>query len=131
MEANFPIGIEDAFEEGGVLHGKKVYLFSCTEPQLLFFNGQSKVTCIPVVVAVRVLKLKDSNLKYIYLCQKKIEKLNLVIKELVKEKDEEKESLNGVIACLLVEKEKDKVDKDVMLNRMSQIEAMLTVVVRR
>lgn len=44
--------LEDAFEEGGVLHGKKVYLFSCTEPQLLFFHGQSKVTCIPVVVAV-------------------------------------------------------------------------------
>ncbi|KAF5765710.1 putative protein HEAT INTOLERANT 4 [Helianthus annuus] len=44
--------LEDAFEEGGVLHGKKVYLFSCTEPQLLFFNGQSKVTCIPVVVAI-------------------------------------------------------------------------------
>lgn len=44
--------LEDAFDEGGVLHGKKVYLFSCTEPQLLFFQGQSKVTCIPVVVAV-------------------------------------------------------------------------------
>ncbi|GKE21421.1 heat intolerant 4-like protein [Tanacetum coccineum] len=44
--------LEDAFEEGGVLHGKKVYLFSVTEPQLLFMNGQSKVTCIPVVVAV-------------------------------------------------------------------------------
>ncbi|XP_071710965.1 protein HEAT INTOLERANT 4-like [Rutidosis leptorrhynchoides] len=44
--------LEDAFEEGGVLHGQKVYLFSCTEPQLLFFNGQSKVTCIPVVVAI-------------------------------------------------------------------------------
>ncbi|KAI3669309.1 hypothetical protein L6452_40541 [Arctium lappa] len=44
--------LENAFEEGGVLHGKKVYLFSCTEPQLLFFQGQSKVTCIPVVVAI-------------------------------------------------------------------------------
>ncbi|CAI9282279.1 unnamed protein product [Lactuca saligna] len=44
--------LEDAFDEGGVLHGKKVYLFSCTEPQLLFFGGQSKVTCIPVVVAI-------------------------------------------------------------------------------
>ncbi|XP_076931679.1 protein HEAT INTOLERANT 4-like [Bidens hawaiensis] len=44
--------LEEAFEEGGVLHGKKVYLFSCTEPQLLFYNGQSKVTCIPVVVAI-------------------------------------------------------------------------------
>ncbi|KAM3359742.1 protein HEAT INTOLERANT 4 [Capsicum galapagoense] len=44
--------LEDAFEEGGELHGKKVYLFGCTEPQLVFYQGQSKVTCIPVVVAV-------------------------------------------------------------------------------
>ncbi|KAL3339667.1 hypothetical protein AABB24_028329, partial [Solanum stoloniferum] len=44
--------LEDAFEEGGELHGQKVYLFGCTEPQLVFFQGQSKVTCIPVVVAV-------------------------------------------------------------------------------
>ncbi|XP_019234252.1 PREDICTED: uncharacterized protein LOC109214761 [Nicotiana attenuata] len=44
--------LEDAFEEGGELHGKKVYLFGCTEPQLVYFQGQSKVTCIPVVVAV-------------------------------------------------------------------------------
>ncbi|KAF5759639.1 hypothetical protein HanXRQr2_Chr15g0683901 [Helianthus annuus] len=61
----------------------------------------------------------------------KIEKSNLVIKELVKENDEEKERLNGVIAGLLAKKEKDKVDKDVMLNRMSQIEAMLTAMVQR
>uniref|UniRef100_A0A251SSV7 Uncharacterized protein n=1 Tax=Helianthus annuus TaxID=4232 RepID=A0A251SSV7_HELAN len=60
-----------------------------------------------------------------------IEKSNLVIKELVKENDEEKERLNGVIAGLLAKKEKDKVDKDVMLNRMSQIEAMLTAMVQR
>ncbi|KAF5819401.1 hypothetical protein HanRHA438_Chr02g0088481 [Helianthus annuus] len=60
-----------------------------------------------------------------------IEKSNLVIKELVKEKNEEKERLNGIIAGLLAEKEKDKVDKDVMLNRMSQIEAMLTAMIRR
>ncbi|MFS8009602.1 hypothetical protein Hanom_Chr14g01286881 [Helianthus anomalus] len=60
-----------------------------------------------------------------------IEKSNLVIKELVKEKDEEKERLNGVIAGLLAEKEKDKMDKDVLLNRMSQIEAMLTTMVQR
>ncbi|KAJ4779633.1 Serine/Threonine-kinase [Rhynchospora pubera] len=44
--------LEDAFEEGGVLHGKKVYLFGSTEPQLLNVNGESKVTLIPVVVAV-------------------------------------------------------------------------------
>ncbi|MFS7984103.1 hypothetical protein Hanom_Chr11g00982571 [Helianthus anomalus] len=60
-----------------------------------------------------------------------IEKSNLVIKELVKEKDEEKERLNGVIVGLLAEKEKDKMDKDVLLNRMSQIEAMLTTMVQR
>ncbi|XP_021997852.1 uncharacterized protein LOC110894903 isoform X2 [Helianthus annuus] len=36
----------------------------------------------------------------------KIEKLNLVIKELVKEKNEEKERFNGIIAGLLADKEK-------------------------
>lgn len=44
--------LEKAFEEGGELCGKKVYLFGCTEPQLVFFEGQGKVVCIPVVVAV-------------------------------------------------------------------------------
>ncbi|XP_058084528.1 protein HEAT INTOLERANT 4 [Magnolia sinica] len=45
--------LENAFEEGGELYGKKVYLFGCTEPQLVFFkNGEGKVICIPVVVAV-------------------------------------------------------------------------------
>ncbi|TKY60345.1 hypothetical protein E2542_SST17443 [Spatholobus suberectus] len=44
--------LENAFEEGGVLYGKKVYLFGCTEPQLVMFKGESKVVCIPVVVAV-------------------------------------------------------------------------------
>ncbi|XP_062148334.1 protein HEAT INTOLERANT 4 [Alnus glutinosa] len=44
--------LEDAFEEGGKLHGKKVYLFGCTEPQLVSFKGESKIICIPVVVAV-------------------------------------------------------------------------------
>ncbi|CAI9282270.1 unnamed protein product [Lactuca saligna] len=39
--------LEDAFEEGGVLHGKKVYLFSCTES-----GGKSRVILIPTVVAV-------------------------------------------------------------------------------
>ncbi|MFS7966010.1 hypothetical protein Hanom_Chr09g00768861 [Helianthus anomalus] len=34
-------------------------------------------------------------------CLQNIEKLNLVIKELVKEKDEEKERFNGIIAELL------------------------------
>nr|KYP69345.1 Myosin-H heavy chain [Cajanus cajan] len=44
--------LENAFEEGGVLHGKRVYLFGCTEPQLVWFKDESKVVCIPVVVAV-------------------------------------------------------------------------------
>ncbi|KAL9995412.1 putative protein HEAT INTOLERANT 4 [Helianthus debilis subsp. tardiflorus] len=39
--------LEDAFEEGGILHGKKVYIFSCTEPQ-----AKSIATLIPVVIAV-------------------------------------------------------------------------------
>ncbi|KAH6808202.1 myosin-H heavy protein [Perilla frutescens var. frutescens] len=44
--------LEEALEEGGELHNKKVYLFGCTEPQLVPFKDQSKVTMIPVVVAV-------------------------------------------------------------------------------
>ncbi|GFQ01833.1 hypothetical protein PHJA_002327300 [Phtheirospermum japonicum] len=44
--------LEDAFEEGGELHNKTVYLFGCTEPQLVTFQGQNKATMIPAVVAV-------------------------------------------------------------------------------
>ncbi|KAB1210383.1 hypothetical protein CJ030_MR6G025458 [Morella rubra] len=44
--------LEDAFEEGGKLHGKKVYIFGSTEPQLVSFKGESKVICIPVIVAI-------------------------------------------------------------------------------
>ncbi|KAK1432389.1 hypothetical protein QVD17_09285 [Tagetes erecta] len=47
--------LEKAFEKDGVLHnlqGKSVFLFSSTEPQLVSFKGESKVTYIPVVVAV-------------------------------------------------------------------------------
>ncbi|KAJ0925741.1 hypothetical protein HanRHA438_Chr04g0163161 [Helianthus annuus] len=51
--------------------------------------------------------------------------------ELVKEKDEENERLCGIITGLLAEKEKDNVDKHTMLNRMSQIEALLTAIVLR
>ncbi|KAF7840011.1 pentatricopeptide repeat-containing protein [Senna tora] len=46
-----PVGTENAFEEGGVLHGKEVYLFGCTEPQLVPIKGVNKILCIPVVVA--------------------------------------------------------------------------------
>lgn len=44
--------LETAFEEDGKLYGKKVYLFGCTEPQLVSVKGENKVVCIPVVVAV-------------------------------------------------------------------------------
>ncbi|XP_031477775.1 protein HEAT INTOLERANT 4-like [Nymphaea colorata] len=44
--------LEKAFEEGGVLFEKKVYLFGCTEAQFLFFKGQGQVLYIPAVVAV-------------------------------------------------------------------------------
>ncbi|KAL9254414.1 HEAT INTOLERANT 4-like protein [Drosera capensis] len=44
--------LEDAFEEKGVLHGKRVYLFSSTEPQMVPFKGQQEIICIPIVVAV-------------------------------------------------------------------------------
>ncbi|KAJ8432812.1 hypothetical protein Cgig2_026142 [Carnegiea gigantea] len=42
----------NAFEEGGELHGKKVYLFGCTEPQMVPFKDEMKITHVPVVVAV-------------------------------------------------------------------------------
>ncbi|KAJ0819727.1 hypothetical protein HanPSC8_Chr16g0699381 [Helianthus annuus] len=83
-------------------------------------------------------RLSDDHSKIVYcidelglLCAYEIEKSNLVIKEIVKENDEEKERLNRSIAGLLAEKEENKVDKDVVLNRMSQIEVMLTDMVRR
>lgn len=44
--------LENAFEEGGELCGKKVYLFGCTEAQMLKVNDVEKVILIPVVVAV-------------------------------------------------------------------------------
>ncbi|GAB2279362.1 Protein HEAT INTOLERANT 4, variant 4 [Dionaea muscipula] len=44
--------LEDAFEDEGELHGKRVYLFSSTEPQMVTFKEQQKIICIPVVVAV-------------------------------------------------------------------------------
>ncbi|CAH1448248.1 unnamed protein product [Lactuca virosa] len=45
--------LEGAFKEGGVLHGKTVYLFTSTEPQLLRFGDvQWKLTHIPAVIAV-------------------------------------------------------------------------------
>ncbi|KAG9451184.1 hypothetical protein H6P81_011149 [Aristolochia fimbriata] len=44
--------LENAFEEGGLLHDKKVYIFGCTEPQMVFTEGGGKVICIPAVVAV-------------------------------------------------------------------------------
>ncbi|KAL5751776.1 hypothetical protein ACOSP7_021957 [Xanthoceras sorbifolium] len=44
--------LEDAFEEGGKLYGKNVYLWGCTEPQMVTYNDVRKVICIPIVVAV-------------------------------------------------------------------------------
>ncbi|XP_047314549.1 protein HEAT INTOLERANT 4-like [Impatiens glandulifera] len=44
--------LENEFEEGGELNGKKVYLFGCSEPQFINFKGESKVTYVPAVVAV-------------------------------------------------------------------------------
>ncbi|XLS95838.1 hypothetical protein HN51_071846 [Arachis hypogaea] len=43
--------LENAFEEGGVLHGKKVYLFGCTEPQQVCFKDVEKVILVPIIVA--------------------------------------------------------------------------------
>ncbi|KAJ6908020.1 protein HEAT INTOLERANT 4-like isoform X1 [Populus alba x Populus x berolinensis] len=44
--------LENAFEEGGALHGKTVYLFGCTEPQLVPFKDENILIYIPAVVAV-------------------------------------------------------------------------------
>lgn len=44
--------LEEAFEDNGVLHGKKVFLFGCTEPQFLSLGEVLKVVHIPAVVAV-------------------------------------------------------------------------------
>lgn len=44
--------LEEALEEGGILHGKKVYLFGCTEPQLVAWKDKQRVIHIPAVVAV-------------------------------------------------------------------------------
>ncbi|MCO5582053.1 hypothetical protein L7F22_035944 [Adiantum nelumboides] len=44
--------LEEAFGENGILHGKKVFLFGCTEPQFITFGEVSKVIHIPAVVAV-------------------------------------------------------------------------------
>eukprot|EP00899_Mesostigma_viride_P025783 jgi/Mesvir1/638/Mv17255-RA.1 len=39
-------------EEGGKLHGKKVYMFGVTEPQLVQLGEKWKVTHIPAIVAI-------------------------------------------------------------------------------
>ncbi|CAO2828031.1 unnamed protein product [Amaranthus hypochondriacus] len=44
--------LENAFEEGGILHGKRVYMFGCTEPQMVPFKDEMKIIQVPVVVAV-------------------------------------------------------------------------------
>jgi len=44
--------LEKEFSEGGKLHGQRVYLFGCTEPQLVHFAENSRVIHIPAVVAV-------------------------------------------------------------------------------
>ncbi|CAN6805665.1 unnamed protein product [Brassica oleracea] len=47
--------LEEALEEGGFLFGKKVFLFGCTEPQLVPFKGANKILHVPAVVAVESL----------------------------------------------------------------------------
>ncbi|MFS7951987.1 hypothetical protein Hanom_Chr07g00601691 [Helianthus anomalus] len=60
-----------------------------------------------------------------------IEKLNEIIKELVKEKEEDKERFNGIIGGLVAQMEKEKEEKEAILVRMTKIEAMLTTSVRK
>ncbi|KAD7117799.1 hypothetical protein E3N88_05067 [Mikania micrantha] len=44
--------LDGAFNLGGALHNRKVFIFTCIEPQFLYFNGQRKFICIPVVVVI-------------------------------------------------------------------------------
>ncbi|CAH2080121.1 unnamed protein product [Thlaspi arvense] len=44
--------VEEALEEGGMLYGKRVYVFVITEPQFLVCRDVSKVVLVPVVIAV-------------------------------------------------------------------------------
>ncbi|CAH2078154.1 unnamed protein product, partial [Thlaspi arvense] len=44
--------VEEALEEGGMLYGKRVYVFVITEPHLLDCRDVSKVVLVPVVIAV-------------------------------------------------------------------------------
>ncbi|CAI5952480.1 unnamed protein product [Closterium sp. NIES-65] len=44
--------LDEAFDEGGPLHDKRVYLFGCTEPQLVHWKGKDKVVHVPAVVAM-------------------------------------------------------------------------------
>ncbi|CAN0865190.1 Protein HEAT INTOLERANT 4 [Linum grandiflorum] len=44
--------LEEAFEEGGVLHGEKVYLFRVAEPQMLPYQEEMQIVEVPAIVAV-------------------------------------------------------------------------------
>ncbi|CAL9229787.1 unnamed protein product [Arabidopsis halleri] len=44
--------LEEALEEGGKLYGKKVYVFGCTEPQLVPYKGANKIVHVPAVVVI-------------------------------------------------------------------------------
>ncbi|KAL8225373.1 hypothetical protein R6Q57_017930 [Mikania cordata] len=59
------------------------------------------------------------------------EKLNEIIKEILKEKEEEKERLNGIIAELEAEKKKHKEEKEAISNRVPKIEDMLKTLIRK
>ncbi|MFS7954370.1 putative transposase, Ptta/En/Spm, plant [Helianthus anomalus] len=60
-----------------------------------------------------------------------IEKLNGVIKELVKEKEEYKERFNEILTELMAQREKDKAEKEAILVRMAKIEDVLKTSVRK
>ncbi|EOA20654.1 hypothetical protein CARUB_v10000966mg [Capsella rubella] len=44
--------LEEALEEGGKLYGKKVFVFGCTEPQLVPYKGLNKIVHVPAVVVI-------------------------------------------------------------------------------
>ncbi|EOA12510.1 hypothetical protein CARUB_v10026333mg [Capsella rubella] len=44
--------LEEALEEGGKLHGKKVYIFGCTESHSLPYKNKNKDVLVPAVVCI-------------------------------------------------------------------------------
>ncbi|VVB16063.1 unnamed protein product [Arabis nemorensis] len=44
--------LEEALEEGGMLYGKKVFVFGSAEPQLVLYEGVNRIVHVPTVIAI-------------------------------------------------------------------------------